>query len=254
MTDHPATRSRKIVERFFPEVAVSGFSHVDGSVGFYSQIAARLKPTDQVLDFGAGRGEPIMDDPVPYRRALANLQGRCAHVEGCDVDPVVLTNPFLDSARIIKISEPLPYQDASFDMIVSRHVFEHVEDPAWMAQELLRVTKPGGWICAVTPNSWGYIATAARMIPNWLHVRSLKRIQPERKAEDVFPTKYRMNTKWALKRWFGDHANIYAYLASSEPAYHFNSYFIFGMFKVLHKLLPEALQTTLFIFIRKHNV
>ena len=52
-----------------------------------------FRPTD-VLDFGAGRGEHILDDVIEYRRRLCNLRGRCAHVEGCDVDEVVLTNPF----------------------------------------------------------------------------------------------------------------------------------------------------------------
>ncbi|WP_373474687.1 hypothetical protein [Sphingorhabdus sp.] len=81
-----------IHQHFYPEAKATGFSHVDGGIAFYTQIAALLKPTDHVLDFGAGRGEQIVDDPVAYRRFLTNFQGRCARVEGCDVDPVVLTN------------------------------------------------------------------------------------------------------------------------------------------------------------------
>ncbi|HEU4959127.1 MAG TPA: class I SAM-dependent methyltransferase [Sphingomonas sp.] len=257
MNDHAppltetAPKRRHVGQRFFPEMGVGGFSHVDGSIAFYSQIAALLKPADRVLDFGAGRGEQIIDDPVAYRRRLVNFKGRCARVDGCDIDPVVRTNPYLDSAEVLTPGEPLPYEDESFDLVVARYVFEHVDDPEWMARELLRITKPGGWICAMTPNSWGYIALAARMVPNRLHARSLRRIQPDRKAEDVFPTRYRMNTRAALRRWFGARADVYAWRASSEPAYHFGSPLIFGAFKLLHKLLPDALQTTLYAFIHK---
>src|SRR6476619_4882749 len=90
-----------LVRRFYPESNVAGFSHVDGTVVFFTQIAAVLRPTDYVLDFGAGRGEPIIDDKVDYRRYLSNLKGRCAHLEGCDIDKVVLDNPFLDHAEVI---------------------------------------------------------------------------------------------------------------------------------------------------------
>ena len=244
---------RMITERFYPEVRIAGFSHVDGTISMYSQIAALLKSSDHVLDFGAGRGEQIVDDPVPYRRWLQNLQGRCAHVEGCDVDEAVLSNPHIDGAKVIKLGERLPYEDSCFDMIISRYVFEHVDDPHWMAEELLRVLKPGGWICALTPNIFGYISLAARLIPNRLHIRALTRIQPHRKAEDVFPTRYKLNSIRALKRYFGKSAEVYVYRWSSEPAYHFNSKIIYSFFKFLHKVMPDNFHTTLFIFIQKRK-
>jgi SAM-dependent methyltransferase len=182
---------------------------------------------------------------------LSDLQGRCAHLEGCDVDPVVLDNPHLDGARQIEIGAPLPYPDESFDLIVSRWVFEHVDQPQQVADELLRVLRPGGWICALTPNAWGYLAFASRMVPNRLHVRVLRYVQPGRKPEDVFPTRYRMNSMRALKRLFGGRAEIFLTRTSAEPAYHFDNWLVFAFFKLLHKLLPAVSQTTLNIFIRK---
>lgn len=244
-------KSASIRAHFYPESAVSGFSHVDMAIGFYSQIAAILRPEHHVLDFGAGRGEPITDDPVPFRRNLVNLQGRCAHLTGCDVDPVVMTNPYLDAAVVIVPDEKLPFPDASFDIIVSRYVFEHLPDPAGSVAEMLRVLKPGGWICATTPNRFGYVALAASLIPNRLHVAYLKKIQPERKAEDVFPTVYGLNSLRALRRHFGPHGELHVFRHSSEPAYHFNSRFLFGALKLFHKILPDVFQTALFIYFRK---
>jgi SAM-dependent methyltransferase len=38
----------------------------------------------------------------------------------------------------------LPYEDNTFDFVISDQVFEHVQDQGRAFQELLRITKPGG--------------------------------------------------------------------------------------------------------------
>jgi SAM-dependent methyltransferase len=241
----------QLVRRFYPESNVGGFSHVDGTVTFFTQIAAILRATDRVLDFGAGRGEPLHDDPVDFRRELGNLKGRCAHLEGCDIDEAVLDNPFLDHAEVFKAGAPLPYDDEAFDIVIARSVFEHIEDAEWLGRELLRVTKPGGLIAAVTPNQYGYIALAAGLVPNSMHVATLRSVQPGRKAEDVFPTYYRLNTPKALKRVFGSGADVYAVRGASEPGYHFGSPLVFRVVRWINKHVPSALQPTLYVYIRK---
>jgi SAM-dependent methyltransferase len=245
--------SDRIEARFYPEIQVAGFSHVDGTISFYTPIAAVLKPEHRLLDFGAGRGEPISDDPVAFRAAIQNFKGRVAHVEGVDPDPVVMKNPYLDHATVVPVGGRLPFDDNSFDIIVSRSVFEHVDTPELTATDLMRVLKPGGWLFALTPNRWGYIAIAARMVPNRLHVKMLERVQPDRKAEDVFPTRYKMNTIGALRRLFGGQGHVYVCRCSAEPAYHFNNVVVFALFKFLHKLLPNAMATTLNVAVRKHS-
>lgn len=237
--------------RFYPESNIGGFSHADPGLAMYIQPDSILRPDDRVLDFGAGRGEQILDNDVEYRRRLFDLRGRCAHVEGCDVDQAVLTNPFLDHAEIVGLSGELPYPDEYFDIILSRFVFEHIGDPHGVARELLRVLKPGGIIAALTPNKYGYIAMAGMMVPNRMHVRALSKIQPTRKAVDVFPTAYKLNTKKALRSAFGKHPEIYVVHIPGEPAYHFGRPLIFRLFKWLHKHLPDALQPLLIIYVRK---
>jgi SAM-dependent methyltransferase len=245
------TNGKDLVRRFYPEAGVGGFSHVDGTVAFFTQIASILRKTDVVLDFGAGRGEPILDDGVEYRRHLSNLQGRCAHLEGCDVDDVVLKNPFLDHAEVTEPGAPLPYPDDRFDLVIARSVLEHIDDPDHVAKELLRVVKPGGLIAAITPNKYGYFAVGARVIPNRMHVKALRRIQPQRKDEDVFPTRYRMNTARALRRAFGPGAEVTVTYWSAEPAYHLGRPSVYRSIRWLNKHLPETLQPYLLVYVRK---
>jgi SAM-dependent methyltransferase len=241
----------RLERRIYPEANISGFPHNDQEVAFFTQVAALLRPEDVVLDFGAGRGEFLIDDPSVYRVSLQNFKGRCAHVDGCDPDPVVLENPALDAAAVINPGEPLPYEDERFDLIICRYVFEHIVDPRQTANELLRVLKPGGCICAMTPNRWGYVALASRLLPNRAHPRALSRIQPGRSARDVFPTVYRLNRPRAVRRYFGHAADIFHYSTSAVPSYHFGSMTLMRLQQLVHRLTPSMLDVGLRFFIRK---
>lgn len=232
---------------------VSGFTHDDVEVAFSAQVRSLLAPASRVLDYGAGRGEWFEDDPSAFRKDLQLLKGRCAEVVGCDVDPAVENNRAVDRTAVIDPGQPLPFDDASFDLIVSRYVFEHVADPAGAAAELMRVLKPGGWLCALTPNKWGYPALGARMIPNRHHAKAIGKVQPGgRAAGDVFATHYRLNTATALRRHFGGVADVHVQYASGPPAYYFGNGLLFRLFSVAHALQPRRLSTALMIFIQKH--
>lgn len=244
--------------RFYPEIAAGGYSRVDGSVEFYTRVRALLRPDMQVLDFGAGRGWAVVDDPNPARRRLADLRGECARVVGVDVDPAVRDNPVLDEAVVVEAGRPLPFPAQSFDLVLSDHVFEHLDEPAAIAAELDRVLRPGGWICARTPNRNGYIALGARLVPNALHTRVLQRLQPHRQAVDVFPTHYRLNTRAALLRHFPAHRYQHCtYGASMEPAYTGGSTTLWVLLWAWLRIAPECLCATWFVFLRKqpgHNL
>jgi SAM-dependent methyltransferase len=207
-----------------------------------------------VLDFGAGRGEGPLDDGVPYRRALRILRGKCAHVIGVDVAQAVLDNPFVDEAFVVAPGEPLPIADQSVDLIVSDAVFEHIAQPDLVASELVRVLRPSGWICARTPNRWGYIGIGTNLVPNRWHVAWLRRLQPRRKDIDVFPTVYRLNTRGALARFFPRSQFLdctYGYFG--EPAYFGNSKLLWRVVLLMFRFSPEALAGTWFVFLQKRK-
>jgi SAM-dependent methyltransferase len=237
---------------FFPEVAAGGYTRVDGTVDFYSRVNSLLNPEFIVLDSGAGRGVGPSEDPVGYRRALQMLRGKCKKVIGVDIDDAVRGNPALDQAHVISADTRMPLGDETVDLIVSDHTFEHVENAAFVAGELHRVLRPGGWICARTPNRWGYIALGARIIPNKLHSIVLRRLQPHRKEIDVFPTVYNLNTRRSLEKHFPSERYekvIYGHFA--EPAYFGSSRILWWLMLKGFQIVPESLAPTWMIFMRK---
>jgi len=56
-----------------------------------------------------------------------------------------------DTTDIIGVGEALPFNDKSFDAVISIAVLEHVRDPFTCASELVRVLKPGGKLLCCVP-------------------------------------------------------------------------------------------------------
>ena len=67
--------------------------------------------------------------------------------------PNVLNVEIVDypSTDVMAVGQSLPFQDGSFDAVVSIAVLEHVTDPFVCAKELYRVTKPGGKLLISVP-------------------------------------------------------------------------------------------------------
>lgn len=237
---------------FHPERAIDGFTALDGTIKFYGFVKAILMKTGalDVLDFGAGRGGAFAEDLSVYRRYMRDLRVFGAQVTACDVDDAVLRHPASDRQMVIKACEPLPFADESYDVIVSDMTFEHIEDAPFVAGELLRVLKKGGYICARTPNRFGYVRLIAGLVPNCFHAALLNHIQPERKSEDVFPTLFRMNSPRCMRKLFNG-CNIYHFYESAEPAYFFGNIYIYRLFMLIHKLLPSCMSTSICLFIKK---
>src|SRR3954468_2413450 len=187
-----------VEQRLFREMEAGGYSRHDHRMEYIVRVNALLRPDMRVMEFGAGRGK-WSDDPVPLRRHLGDFRGRCAQVVACDVDEAVLGNKSADEVRLIGHDGTLPFPDGSFDLISAFSVLEHIEHPEVTAAELGGVLAPGGWLCAWTPNRWGYVGIGARLIPKRLHARVLRLVEPRRVEIDSFVPLYTMNTEAARK-------------------------------------------------------
>ena len=241
-----------LAQRFYPESRFGGFSDIDGTVVFFSRVNALLESTFVVLDVGCGRGA-YGDDPVAYRRNLRILRGKVAKVIGIDVDPIGESNPYLDEFRRIQGKE-WPLEDSSVDLIVCYNVLEHVADPDRFFFEIRRVLKDGGLLCLRTTNRWGYVALVASLVPNRLHAKVVSAVKGKIDPHDVFPTVYRCNTIWKLRRQMtkaGFEAVVHGY--DAEPSYLSFSKIAYWLGTLYQRFAPAAIRPTIFAFGRIHK-
>lgn len=78
----------------------------------------------------------------------------------------------------------LPFEENTFDYVISSDVIEHTPDPLAAVKELIRVLKPGGKMCVTVPNRtfWFFsvkIAEALKLrdyqgFENWVHYEDLR--------------------------------------------------------------------------------
>lgn len=143
------------------------------------------KQTSRVLDAGCGRTSD----------AGAFLAQRGARVVGLD-----LVDDWDERISFAKSNlEQLPLRSESIDLVISRSVMEHLQDPLTVWKEVRRVLKPDGRFVFLTPNLLDYVSLVAKLVPNRLHP-AIVRFAEGRQEQDVFPTVYRSNTPRAIRK------------------------------------------------------
>jgi SAM-dependent methyltransferase len=145
------------------------------------EVAAESAMSVDVLDVGCNTG---------YGTILLARFGR--RVVGVDVSPRAIeaaTAAAVDGRpEFLAIDGvSLPFADASFDLVTSFQVLEHVLDPVPYLREIARVLRPGGSVVLTTPNA------ATRLDPgmtpwNPFHVREYHASELEAELRRVFPS------------------------------------------------------------------
>ncbi|MBI5965714.1 MAG: class I SAM-dependent methyltransferase [Chloroflexi bacterium] len=57
-------------------------------------------------------------------------------------------------ATLTSVTEPFPYPDASFDIVVAKDILEHILDPLSVMKEVKRVLRPQGNLVTLIPNQF----------------------------------------------------------------------------------------------------
>jgi ubiquinone/menaquinone biosynthesis C-methylase UbiE len=141
-----------------------------------------LPPGGRLLDAGCGRY-------LKFSKELAGI----AEVVGIDLESTLETTNRSCPFGVRGDLSHLPFPAGLFDLIISRSVVEHLDDPGQVFREFCRVLKPGGKVILLTPNKYDYVSMIAALTPYSWHRALVSRIF-QVPADDVFPTLYRANT------------------------------------------------------------
>lgn len=196
-------RCEALFRRYYP-------NYRDQDRDYEQVIRGVLDPARRLLDAGAGERLEFTRRLAPDTRLAVGLDRFRFTVPGREGRVRAVLG---DLSR-------LPFADRQFGAIISRSVFEHLEDPRRVAREFFRVLEPGGSVVILTPNRWDYVSIAGKLTPyafhRWMYGKVLG--APE---DDAFPTFYRANTRAALHRQFGEvgFEEISVRLLAHHPVY-----------------------------------
>jgi SAM-dependent methyltransferase len=118
----------------------------------------RIAPNQTILDVGCGPGT----DTVP----MAQIVGSKGFVIGVDYDLDMLRKANQRAAEAgvkawvkhLRVdAHSLPFHSSVFDACRGERVLQHVTDPEHVLAEMVRVTKPGGWVVVGEPD-WASFA------------------------------------------------------------------------------------------------
>lgn len=162
---------------------------------FEALVRRRLGPRARVLDVGCGRGG-VME---LFWREVGLAVGVDADYASLAEHRTRQTAPPgmpLTGGQV----EALPFQTASFDLVLALWVFEHLPRPAPALAELARVLRPGGHLLFLTPNAQHPLIWANRA-SQWLPAlqRALVPRLYGREAADTFQVHYQANSAPRLR-------------------------------------------------------
>lgn len=161
----------------------------------------RVRPGERVLDVGCGTGDLL--------RAVADAAPD-AQLAGIDLSPQMLEVAELklgDKAEFrLGQAEALPFENASFSLVVSTSVFHFVRQPAQALDEMRRVLIPSG-VLVTTDWCDDYLLCKAcdlyLRLFNRAYVRAYKLAECERLLMDagftaVDADRYKINWLWGM--------------------------------------------------------
>ncbi len=166
--------------------------HDPWQVPFRSHIDATLRPGMRILDVGAGRS-PVL---CPHERPLT------CHYTGLDASGRELGKApegSYDTSVAVDITSYQPQLQASFDLIISWQVLEHVKPLDVAFANMHSYLRPRGKIVVFFSGAFSAFALVNKLLPNRVGRRVVARIM-RRDLDTVFPAPYDQCYPLALRR------------------------------------------------------
>jgi len=119
--------------------------NLQANLDFLAQTNS-LKPGDKILEIGCGIGSVVFE---------LNKQGY--DITGTDISSAAVAyglKKYGDIRLEVQAAETLPYEDESFDAVLSFDLFEHIAQIDRHVGEVRRVLRPGGSYLFQTPNKF----------------------------------------------------------------------------------------------------
>ncbi len=128
----------------YANVSFAKFSQYWWSNRFFAMLARRYgRRGTRLLEVGSGLGHLV-----------GQLEGQF-DAYGIDLNPwaVARSKSVAGQAKLQTASaQDLPYGNATFGVVIIKHIVEHLPDPARALMEIGRVLEPGGVLILATPN------------------------------------------------------------------------------------------------------
>ena len=108
-----------------------------------------LRPEDRILEIGCGIGTVVYE-----------LSGKGHDVVGIDISGEAIEygrKKYGDIRLEVQAAEKLPYEDESFEVVLSFDLFEHIAEIDKHISEVRRVLRSGGYYLFQTPNRYSNI-------------------------------------------------------------------------------------------------
>lgn len=180
----------------------------DKKWSFYIEATTRetllrlpMRPNVRLLDVGCGTGELLS------RIAVAHPDAVLAGIDPVPAMLEVAKGKFSGNAELrIGYANALPWEDGSFDVVVSCNVFHYITHPPEALREIGRVLRPGG---ALVITDWCDDYWACRLCNIYLRMTNRAYFKTYRRQEcldllsaagyaDPSIERYKINWLWGL--------------------------------------------------------
>jgi ubiquinone/menaquinone biosynthesis C-methylase UbiE len=121
-------------------------SHIDNVFQLINRELTHFKPKN-FLDVGCGSGDRT-------RQVANHFQIQSENVYGVDYNHTLVSQcqEIFNAQQLDLEIEDLPFDDGCFDLVICNQVLEHLKNEQGAIENIVRVTKPQGYILIGIPN------------------------------------------------------------------------------------------------------